>query len=160
MDPIGELLVGLAILVGLLGIVLPVLPGLFLEVAAVVFWAFVEGGGRAWSIAVVVVAIAVVGSVIKYLIPGRRLKEAGIPRSTMLLAGVLAIVGFFVIPVIGAPIGFVLGTYLAERNRLGSTLAWPSTSSSLQAVGLAIGIELAAGLAIAGLWLVGVIWIT
>lgn len=160
MDPIGEVLVGLAILVGLLGIVLPVLPGLFLEVAAVVLWAFVEGGGRAWSIAVVVVVIAVVGSVVKYLIPGRRLKEAGIPRSTMLLAGVLAIVGFFVIPVIGAPIGFILGTYLAERNRLGSALAWPSTSSSLQAVGLAIGIELTAGLAIAGLWLVGVIWIT
>jgi uncharacterized protein YqgC (DUF456 family) len=160
MDPFGEVLVGLVILIGLVGIVLPVLPGLFLEVGAVLLWAFVEGGSRAWSVAVAALAIGAAGTVVKYLVPGKRLREAGIPRSTLILAGILAIVGFFVIPVIGAPIGFVAGTYLAERNRLGATAAWPSTSSSVKAVGLAIGIELAAGLAIAGLWLIALLWIS
>ncbi len=160
MDPFGEVLVGLVILIGLLGIVLPILPGLLLEVGAVLVWAFVEGGGSAWSVAAAVVVVAVAGTWVKYLIPGRRLREAGIPKTTLILAGVLAIVGFFVIPLIGAPIGFVAGTYLAERNRLGAREAWPSTTSSVKAVGLAIGIELAAGLAIAALWLIAVIWVT
>lgn len=159
MDPFGLVLVGLAILVGLFGIVLPVLPGLALEVGAVLLWAFVEGGGRAWTVGIMAFAVAVAGTVVKYLVPGKRLRVAGIPRSTLMQAGILAIIGFFVIPVIGAVIGFVAGTYLAERSRLGADRAWPSTRSSVAAVGLAIGIELAAGFAIAALWLIAIIWI-
>lgn len=160
MTPLGEIVVGLVILVGLAGIVLPVLPGLLLEVAAVVTWAVVEGGVVAWTVAALAVGLAILGSVVKYLVPGRRLKDAGIPRSTLFFAGGLAIVGFFVIPVVGAPIGFVLGTYLAERRRLGDELAWPSTRSSVGAVGLAIGIELTAGLLIAGTWLAAALFVT
>ena len=55
----------------------------------------------------------------KYVVPGRRLKENGIPNSTLLLGGVLGVVGFFVIPVVGLLVGFVLGVYLAELNRVG-----------------------------------------
>lgn len=160
MDAIGQILIGLAILAGLAGIVLPVLPGLLVEVAAVVLWAGVEGGGRAWTVAIAAAALALVSQVVKYVIPGRRMREAGIPRRTLYIAGLLAIVGFFVIPVIGLPIGFVGGTYLAERQRLGTDLAWPSTVASMRAVGLAIGIELTAGLLIAAMWLVAVIWLT
>lgn len=159
MDPFGVVVIGVVILVGLAGILLPVLPGLLLITGAVMIWAVVEGGGVAWAVAGLAVFLAVTGSVVKYLVPGRRLKDAGIPRSTLMLAGGLAIVGFFVIPVIGAAIGFVFGTYLAERQRLGSELAWPSTRASVGAVGLAIGIELLAGLFIAGLWLAAVLWL-
>lgn len=157
MDPAGIVIVGLVILVGLAGIVLPVLPGLALIVGAVLLWAFVEGGTVAWVVAVVSVLLALAGSVVKYLIPGRRLKEAGIPRATLLWAGGLAIAGFFVVPVVGAPLGFVAGTYLAERQRVGAEQAWPSTRRSLGAVALSIGIELLAGLFIAALWLTAVV---
>lgn len=160
MDPFGEVVVGLVLLVGLAGILLPILPGLVLEVGGVLVWAVVEGGGTAWAVATVAVALAVAGSVVKYLVPGRRLKAAGIPRSTLVAAGALAIVGFFVIPVVGAPIGFVAGTYLAERRRLGTEPAWPTTSASVRAVGLSIGIELTAGLLIAGTWLIAVLFLT
>lgn len=160
MYALGEILVGAAILVGLIGIVLPVLPGLLLEVGAVVVWAVVEGGAAAWGVAIGAVVLALLGQFVKYAIPGRRLREAGIPRRTLYVAGLLAIVGFFVIPVIGLAIGFVGGTYLAERQRLGTDLAWPSTVASMRAVALAIGIELVAGLLIAGTWLVAVVWLT
>lgn len=159
MDPIGEVIIGIAILVGLAGIVLPVLPGLLLEVAAILLWAGVTGGAVAWSIAIGAVLLGLAAQVVKYLVPGRRLRDAGIPRSTLYVAGLAAIVGFFVIPVVGAPIAFVLGTYLAERRRVGAERAWPSTVASLRAVGLSIGIELIAGLLVAGAWLAAVLWL-
>lgn len=160
MDPIGEIIIGLLILVGLAGILLPVLPGLLLEVGAVALWAGVTGGAVAWGIAITAVVLAIAGSVVKYLVPGRRLRDAGVPRSTLWLAGGLAIIGFFVIPFVGAVLGFVGGTYLAERQRLGTERAWPSTKASLRAVGLSIGIELFAGLLIAGTWLTAVLFWT
>ena len=82
----------------------------------------------------------------KYVVPGRRLKENEIPTSTLLLGGVLGVVGFFVIPVIGLVVGFVLGVYLAELNRVGVDRAWPATMHALKAVGLSILIELVASL--------------
>ena len=63
----------------------------------------------------------------------------------------LGIVGFFVIPVVGLFLGFVLGIYLAELSRLKeSALAWPSTRRALGAVGWSILIELVTGLIAAG----------
>lgn len=160
MSPIGESVVGVLLLVGVAGTVLPILPGLALELGAVFVWALVEGTTLAWVIAVGALAIAAAGTVVKYLVPGRRLKAAGIPKLTLYFAGGLAIVGFFVIPVVGAPVGFVLGTYLAERRRVGAGRAWPSTTRSLQAVALSVGIELAAGLIVFGLWLSAVLFWT
>ena len=74
------------------------------------------------------------------------------------MAGVaLGVVGFFVIPVVGAFLGFPLGIYLAERVKLGAhAAAWASTRHALKAIALSIGIELLTGLAIATTWLIGV----
>ncbi len=159
MDPFGVVVVGIVILIGLMGILVPAIPGLVLVVVAVVVWAAFEGGGGAWTVAVVALILGGGGMAVAYLIPGRRLKRSGIPTATLLLGGGLAIIGFFVIPVIGGPLGFVLGVYLAERRRLGHEAAWPATMSSVRAVALSIGIELAVGLLIAGIWLAAVIWL-
>ena len=63
---------------------------------------------------VVATTFLALGAVVKYVVPGRRLKQVGVPTSTLLLGGVLGVVGFFVIPVVGLLVGFVLGVYLAE----------------------------------------------
>jgi hypothetical protein len=152
MDELGELAIGLVIVAGLLGIVLPVLPGLALVVGAIFIWAFVEGTGTAWAVAVTALIIGGVGTFIKYSIPKRRLNESGVRNSTLVLATGVAIVGLFAIPVIGAPIGFVATIYLTERARGDGEHAWPRTKQSLRAVATSIGIELAAGLIIAALW--------
>nr|WP_246210013.1 DUF456 domain-containing protein [Nocardioides piscis] len=65
--------------------------------------------------------------------------------------------GFFVIPVVGLFIGFVLGVYAAEHRRLGSAAAWPATKHALKAVGLSILIELAAAMLAVATWIVGVV---
>jgi uncharacterized protein len=152
-----EVLVALAIAVGVVGVVVPVLPGSLLVLAAILVWAWNIGGATAWAVFAVAALFLAVGAVVKYVVPGRRLKEGGIPGSTLLLGSVLGIIGFFVIPVVGLLIGFVLGVYLAELHRVGGQQAWPATKHALRAVGLSLLIELVANLLAAATWVVGVV---
>jgi uncharacterized protein len=141
------------IVVGIVGILLPVLPGLLLVLAGIAVWAVPRNDVVGWSVLGIAVAIVVIGSVAKYLLPGRRLRDAGVPGRTLVAGAVLGMIGFFVIPVVGLFLGFVLGVYLAELARLGSSsLAWPSTRGALAAVGWSILIELFTGLLAAGVW--------
>jgi uncharacterized protein YqgC (DUF456 family) len=152
-----DVLVGLAILVGLVGIVVPVLPGSILILGAVLVWAAEAQSTTGWLVFAVVTTLLVAGGVVKYAVPGRRLKAVGVPNRSLVAGGLLGIVGFFVIPVVGLLVGFVVGVYLAELHRLGREGAWPSTRSALGAVGLSMLIELAAGLLAAVTWLVGAV---
>lgn len=152
-----EVLVAVVIAVGLAGILVPVLPGSVLVLAGVLVWALDVGGSVAWVVFAVVTVLLAAGTVVKYAVPGKRLKTAGIPASTQWAGAALAIVGFFVVPVVGIFLGFVLGIYLAEHRRVGAAQAWPSTTHALKAVGLSILIELAAGVLAAGAWVVGVL---
>lgn len=152
-----DLLVGLAIAVGLVGILLPVLPGSLLVVAAVLVWALEVSRPAGWVVLGVVVAFVGLGTVVKYAVPGRRLAARGVPGRSLLAGGVLGLVGFFVLPVVGLPVGFVAGVYLAERARVGADHAWASTQAALRAVGLSLLIELVAGLLAALTWLVGAV---
>jgi hypothetical protein len=52
------------------------------------------------------------------------------------------VVGFFVVPVIGLPLGFVLGVFLAVARRLGPGPARGSTWHAIKAVALSIAIEM------------------
>jgi uncharacterized protein len=159
MDTPGLIAVGLAIAIGLVGVVVAALPGLILVWGAVLVWALVEETTVAWVVLLVATALLILGQIGKYLVPGRRLREAGVPRRSLVLGGFLSIAGFFLIPVVGFIIGFVVGVYLSERQRLGShEQAWPSTRKALSAAGLSILIELACGLLIAGTWLAVVLF--
>jgi uncharacterized protein YqgC (DUF456 family) len=149
-------LVALVIAVGIVGIVVPVLPGTILVLGAILVWALEVGSSTAWVVFAVSATLLVGGSVAKYLLPGRRLKASGVPNRTLLAGAVLGFVGFFVVPVVGLLLGFVLGVYLAERARVGGARAWPSTVGALRAVGVSILIELVAAVLAALVWAVGV----
>lgn len=69
----------------------------------------------------------------------------------------MAIVGFFVVPVVGLFIGFVLGIYASEHQRVGARMAWPSTKAALRAVGVSMLVELTSALLATALWIIGVI---
>jgi uncharacterized protein YqgC (DUF456 family) len=152
------LVCALAIIAGILGVIVPVLPGLLLCWLGVLVWAiFADGGWGKWLVLAVVTVIALVGTIVKYAWPGRNLKRTGVPNLSLFAGGLLGLVGFFVVPVIGLVLGFVLGIWLAEWARLRqSRPAWASTKHALKAAGLSMLIELAAGLSIAVVWLVGV----
>jgi uncharacterized protein YqgC (DUF456 family) len=155
----GELLVGLAMLVGLAGVVVPVLPGLLLIWAAGIAWVWVDGGGAVrWTVAAALTVLLVAGTATKYVLPARSATGAGAPRSTLLLGAVGAVVGFFVIPFLGFVIGGVVAVFLAELARLGTAAAaWRSTRAVLVAVGIGMLVELGTAAAMIGVWVLGVV---
>lgn len=152
-----EVLVAVAVTLGVLGTVVPVLPGSLTVGVAVVLWAAYVGTSTAWIVFSVAAVLLVSGQVLMYLVPGRRLREAGVPGRTLLAGGLLGVVGFFVVPVVGLFLGFVLGVYAAEVLRVGRAEAWSSTKHALRAAGLSVLIELAACLLAAVTWGVGVV---
>jgi uncharacterized protein YqgC (DUF456 family) len=152
-------LVGIAIAVGIVGIVIPVLPGSLLSLAAIFVWALEEQSTTGWTVLAIAVALIGASQVVKYVVPERKLRDAGVPRRSTVIGVLLAIIGFFVIPVVGMFIGFPLGVFLSERQRLGANgLAWESTKHALRATGLSILIELVGTLLAAGVWLAAVLW--
>lgn len=158
MDPVAELIVGLVIVVGLVGAVIQLYPGSIVVAVAVAVWGVVTGGAVGWAVAVFAVAAVLVAGVAKYLYAGRYLKGAGVPSRTLLVGAVLGVIGFFVIPVVGLPIGFVVGVYLSEmQRRRDQRDAWRSTVAAIKATGLTILIELAGALLATGAWVVGLL---
>ena len=152
-----DVVVALLIAVGLVGVLIPFLPGTSLVGLAVAVWAWRTGGATAWVCAGVAIAILVTGVVLKYLYPGRRLQAAGLGARSFLIGGIGGVVGFFVLPVVGLPVGFALGIYLDQLVTVGAGAAWPATLSALRAFGLGMLIELGAGIAAAGVWLIGAV---
>jgi uncharacterized protein YqgC (DUF456 family) len=151
-----EVLVAVGICVGLVGVVVPLLPGALLAWAAIVVWGVTVGTATGWAVVGVATAVIAVGQVVKYTIPGRRLRADGVPQRSLAFGGMLAIVGFFVVPVVGVLIGFVLGIYASELQRVGAQAAWPSTKAALRAVGVSMLIELTSTLLAAAVWITGV----
>jgi uncharacterized protein len=154
----GTLLVALAIAVGLVGILVPVLPGMLLVYAAILVWAVVEHSVASWVTLGIVTVVVGGATAVKYMWPVRRMRRAEVATSTLAVGGLLGIVGFFVIPVFGLLIGFVLGVFLAELvRRKDYRRAWASTVHAVKGVALSMGVELAGALAAAMIWLLAVV---
>jgi len=150
----GEVLVGLAILVGLVGVVVPILPGSVLVWAAVLVWALDTKTALGWVVLAVATVSVATAQVVKYVIPDRRLRAGGVPRRSIVLGGLLGLIGFFVIPVIGLVLGFLVGVYLSERQRLRAhDAAWRATLLAAKAAGVSVLVELAGALVAATVWL-------
>ncbi|MCX5193662.1 DUF456 domain-containing protein [Streptomyces sp. NBC_00249] len=148
------LLVGLVLLLGLLGVMVPGVPGTWLVWAGVLWWALHERSGRAWTLLVAATALLLVVQVVKWLLPPRRLRGVGVTRRMAVYAGTGAVLGFVLLPVVGAVPGFVGGIYLCERLRLGARgEAWASVRAVMRAVGTSVLVELLACLMVAGAWL-------
>ena len=109
-----NVLVLLAMVVGTVGIVVPVLPGLIVVWGATLVWAFERQDGPGWLVLGIATLLYAVGLVAKYVLPGRRMKTAGVDGVVVAVALAVAVVGFFVVPVVGAPLGFVLAVYVLE----------------------------------------------
>lgn len=113
------LLVGVVILLGLAGVLVPGLPGSWLVWAAVLWWALSYPQPLSWAVLVGATAVLLLAQAIRWMLPPRRLRESGATTRMAVYAGAGATLGFFLVPVVGAIPGFVGGIYLSERLRLG-----------------------------------------
>lgn len=159
MSPWLEIAVVVAMAVGLVGLVVPVLPGLALMWAAVGVWALLDGGGAwRWATFGVVTVLAVVGMVAALTMSGRKATGAGAPWWALVMALIGAVVGFVMIPLVGIVVGGIAGLWLAELIRLRHPrAAWDTTWEGLQGYGVGTVVQMVAGVAIALVWVAGVV---
>lgn len=156
-----EWIVALVMVIGVIGIVLPVLPGLLLIVLAVIAWALHLQEAAGFWVMGVTIGLYLACLVLEFLIPGQRMRKAGVRTSTLVIGVLVAIPFAFIIPVVGLFIGFPLGIYLVELSRRGGhSQAWSATKHALKAVGLNILIELLTAIVVIVLWVSALIFWT
>jgi uncharacterized protein YqgC (DUF456 family) len=159
MDSALIVLVAIAIAIGIAGTVVPLVPGLGLVVVATLVYGLVEGFDAVGVVAfIVIVALAIAGTVAGVVLPHRAAGGAGAPRSSLLLGALGAVVGFFVVPIVGLPVGGLVGIYGGELLRTRETaVAWRTTKATLKGFGVATLVQLAAGLMMAAVWVAWVL---
>jgi hypothetical protein len=122
--------------------------------AAVLWWALEDPRPVAWWVLVGATAALLLSHAACWALPPRRLRATGGTRRVLAYAGAGAVLGFFLIPVVGAVPGFVAGLYVAERLRLGHHgAAAAAVRTVLRAGGWSVLVELSACLLITGAWL-------
>ncbi|MEU6087291.1 DUF456 domain-containing protein [Streptomyces sp. NPDC047085] len=153
------LLVGLVIVAGLCGVLVPGVPGSWLVWAAVLWWALKDPQPVAWAVLVGATVVLLLSQVVRWALPPRRLGASGATPRMRVYAGAGAFLGFFLIPVVGALPGFMAGIYLHERLRLGRHgEAMAALRTVMRAGGSSVLAELFACQLIAGAWLGAVVW--
>ncbi|MET9116951.1 DUF456 domain-containing protein [Streptomyces longwoodensis] len=153
------LLVGLVILLGLCGVLLPGVPGSWLVWAAVLWWALKDPRPVSWGVLVGATLVLFVSQVVRWSLPPRRLQAAGATGRMAVFAGAGALLGFVLLPVLGAVPGFLGGIYLYERLRLGGHgEARAALRTVMRSGGTGVLVELFTCLLIAGAWLGAVLW--
>ena len=112
----------------------------------------------AWIVFAIVLVLSAIGMTTSYVLTGRKLHAAEVPMWPIYVGIAAGIVGFFVIPLLGLPIGFVLGLCISEAVRqkdlskgLGS--AW----IAVKALGVGIMIEFSLAMLSTIVFAVGVV---
>lgn len=154
---IAALCVILAI-VGICGVVVPVLPGSITVAVSLLVWAIWGGSSWGWVAFGVGIVLLAVGFASQYVLTGRRLKERSIPSRSVVIGLVCGVIGLFVIPFLGLPLGFALGLWLAEYARVRDPKEATSTSwAALKSVGLGMAVELGCALTAGGVLLASIL---
>ena len=150
--------VAVAMAVGVVGTVVPVVPGLILVWVAALLYGLVAGFGSVGALAfAIITALALGGIVIGVLLPQRAAARRGAAPSSMRVGALLAVVGFFVVPVIGVVLGGVVGIFIGEFVRTRDTAAaWHATVAAMKGFGIAAVVQVLVGLAMVAVW---VFWV-
>ncbi|SDB83148.1 hypothetical protein GA0111570_10498 [Raineyella antarctica] len=155
-DVVATVVAGLLVLVGLVGIVVPVLPGTITVLVGLLLWAVVIGGPIGWVTFAIGAAFCLVGVTATYVLTGRTLKRASIPNRSVVIGLLAGVVGMFVIPVVGLPIGFAAGLFLSELARVREpATALRTSGQALRATGIGMLVEFGCASAAGIVWMAG-----
>jgi uncharacterized protein YqgC (DUF456 family) len=147
-------LIGLVIAVGVVGTLVPILPGPLMIWGAALTYGLITGfGAVGWIMMALITGGLFTALYFGVRIPQKSAAGGGLGTGTQLFALALAVVGFFVIPVLGAALGFTLGIWLATYRQEGDVArANRSTLITLRAFGKATLLQFACAVAMAGSW--------
>jgi uncharacterized protein len=148
-----------ALLIGLLGLIVPVFPGLVVMWLGTLVYALIQGAagrmtGWDWFLFGWITVLMVVGSVADNLIIARKMRDQYIPWSSILWAFAAGIIASFFLTPLGGLIAAPLGLFLAEMNRLKDrSAAIASTKAYMIGWGWAFGARFIIGLMMIGSWM-------
>lgn len=140
--------------IGLCGVVIPLLPGLALIWAVALGYGFIVGFGTIGVVVMAILTAALIASIIKgVLVPRKVAADSGASGRAQLGGLIGAVVGFFVIPVIGLIIGALVGVLAVEYLVKGDwDQAKVATVGTAKGFGLSVLIDLVIGFAMIVTW--------
>lgn len=158
MSAFAEFLLWLAMAVGIVGAIVPVLPGIWLTWLAGFAWASFDGGGHTrWTLFAVMTAFFAIAVYASFALPASQVTGRQTKR-TLSVAAVLGVIGFFVIPIIGLPLGFGAGVFgMSVAGGASVSEAAAATIATLRAFGASVVVQVGCGMGIAAMFLVGLI---
>jgi uncharacterized protein YqgC (DUF456 family) len=138
----------LLVLAGLVGIVLPALPGTFLVFLGLLLAAWIDGFDKVgWGVIALLGGLAVLSTVLDFVVTGLGARRAGASKQAVVGAAAGTIAGlFFGLPglFLGPFVGAAAGEYLARRDAVQAGRAGLGTW-----LGIVLGTAVKLGLAIA-----------
>ena len=154
-----ETLTLFALIVGLLGLVVPIFPGLVIMWLGTLVYAILQNAAGnmttwKWVIFGIITLLMIVGSIADNLIIAQKMRDKYIPWSSILFAfGVSLVASLFFTPLIGL-VAAPVGLFLAESRRLNDRdAAVDSTKAYMIGWGWAFGARFLIGLVMIGFWM-------
>jgi uncharacterized protein YqgC (DUF456 family) len=148
-----------ALVIGLLGLIVPVFPGLVIMWLGTLLYALIQQAsgtmtGWGWVLFGIITVLMIAGSIVDNLIIAYKMRDKYVPWSSILFAFAAGIVAsIFFTPLVGlaaAPAGL----FLAETRRLKNRdAAIDSTRAYMIGWGWAFGARFMIGLAMIGFWM-------
>jgi uncharacterized protein len=155
-----ETLTLFALIVGLLGLIVPVFPGLVVMWLGTLVYAILQNAagnmtGWKWVIFGIITLLMIAGSIVDNLIIAYKMRDKYIPWSSILFAFAAGIIAsLFFTPLIGL-VAAPVGLFLAENRRLKDRdAAVDSTKAYMIGWGWAFGVRFLIGLVMIGFWMV------
>lgn len=144
---IAALLAIAAAVIGVCGIIVPVLPGSITIGAGMLVWGLFSGSPWGWVAFGIGALLLLAGSISSTVLTKRNLDARQIPTWPILVGLVMAIVGNFTLPALGLPIGFAVGLLAAEWVRVKNFRKAVDTSwVAVKSLGMGMLIELVCAL--------------
>ncbi|HUE99668.1 MAG TPA: DUF456 domain-containing protein [Anaerolineales bacterium] len=147
------------LLVGLLGLIVPIFPGLTIMWLGTLVYAIIQNSagnmtGVDWFLFGLITLLMIIGNIADNLIIARKMRDKYIPWSSILWAFAAGIVAsLFFTPLIGL-VAAPVGLYMAENRRLkNNEAAIESTKAYMIGWGWAFGVRFLIGLMMTGLWM-------
>lgn len=145
-------------LLGLLTLLIPILPGLVIMWLAALGYGIASGFNTLGIVLMVIITIlAVAGSLVDNLFMGVGARRGGASWSTILVALVAGLVGTVAFPPLGGFIAAPLAVLLLEYIKLGDLgKAWAALRGMAAGFGAAVVVRFLIGLIILSLW---ILWV-